>query len=72
MAILGARHWIYRDRRAPHGCHGLIAYIPTGGQTPPILKTGEIEEAKKNQKKAKKKNMIADTIKSAIYIFVFN
>ena len=43
---------------------GLIATICVGGQTPPILKTGEIEEVKKAQKKAKKKHYLGNNKKN--------
>lgn len=41
--------------------HGLIVWIPNGGQTAPIQIAGEILEWKKAQKNPKK-NIISDTI----------
>ena len=45
--------------------HGLKVSIPNGGQIPPISIAGDVLEWKNAQKKAKK-NIISDTIKSAI------
>jgi hypothetical protein len=47
--------------------HGLIVFIPNGGQTAPIYIDGIKLEWKKLQKKAKK-NIISDTINSTIPI----